>query len=149
MSLTPFSPCGCPHTIDIKYTSLSRNSKHNDLMGLKLKFNYNIHVIVIYLRLLFVILLIYIDEKFILVQKTWTSLHEKKTVWHQWALIVCVELTPQSTCVNLSLTPFHSCGHHKWMAPYSKKSAAGLLKSPQFYFQPNERIVIMVTCLLW
>jgi len=34
----------------------------------------------------------------ILVQKTTTSLHEKKTGWRQWALIFCVE-------VHMALTP--------------------------------------------
>ena len=61
----------------------------------------------------------------IMVKKTPTSLHEKKTVWRQWTLILifCVDVhmgldLPPSTCVHLSLTPSPPpCGHHKWMTP--------------------------------
>jgi len=38
-------PCGRPHAINMKYTSLSWNSWYNHLPNLKLKFNYNIIVI--------------------------------------------------------------------------------------------------------
>ena len=51
----------------------------------------------------------------ILVKKTPNSLHEKKTVWRQWTLILifCVDVhmgldLPPSTCVHLSLTPLPS-----------------------------------------
>ena len=46
MSQTP--PCGRPHAVDMKYTSLSWNGEYNDLPDLKLKFDY---MIVIYLKL--------------------------------------------------------------------------------------------------
>jgi len=43
------SYCGRPHTVNMNSTSLSWNSWYNDLLDLKLKFDYNI--IVIYLKM--------------------------------------------------------------------------------------------------
>jgi len=57
----------------------------------------------------------------ILVQKTTTSLHEKKTGRCQWAIIFCIDvhiaLTPSPVCRRSpepDLPP--PCGRHKWMA---------------------------------
>ena len=84
----------------------------HDLLGQKLKFDYNINVI--YLKLLVVI---YVDKKYPLLilrrnlsTKNVNSLHEKKTEWHQWALI-CLWTSTWNWPLPLS---------HKWMAPYQQ-----------------------------
>ena len=63
----------------------------------------------------------------ILVKKRPTSLHEKKTGWHQWILIFCVDvhvgLDPPPSVHMRPLEPGPlptPCGRHKWMAPYIK-----------------------------
>ena len=88
-------PCGRPHTIDIKYTSLPSNSQYNDLPGLKLKFNYSINMIEIFLKLYYMylqfILLIYIDKKFPLFISPKEEKLEPLCMRH-WALNFCVEL---------------------------------------------------------
>src|SRR6218665_3780625 len=43
----PPPPCGRPHAVDMKYTPLSWNGLYNDLLDLKLKFDY---MIIIYLN---------------------------------------------------------------------------------------------------
>src|SRR6218665_3850021 len=59
----------------------------------------------------------FLSKDEILVKKTPTSLHEKKTVCRQWTLILifCVDVhmgldpPPPSTCIHLSLIPLPLC----------------------------------------
>ena len=64
-------------------------------------------------------------------RSTTTSLHEKKTGWHQWTLflIFCVDvhmgLDPPSPVHMRPPEPNPpSCGRHKWMAPNNHAQVA-------------------------
>src|SRR6218665_3617186 len=89
---------------------------------------YLIYITNLYRRKIFTF---FLSKDEILVKKTPTSLHEKKTVCRQWTLILifCVDVQmglaplPPSTCVHLSLTPPPPCGRHKWMAPNNTNNA--------------------------
>ena len=85
--------------------------------------------------LLIILLLIYIAEKFplfipskdeIVIKRMSTSLHKKKTGWHQWTLILifCVDVhmgldpsQPRPHASAWAWPPPPPCGHHKWIAP--------------------------------
>jgi len=116
----PPPPCGHPHAIDLKYTSLSRNSYYNDLPDLKLKCDCNLFIIVTFWNYT----IIYIANLYWRKMSTFIPYKDKILVpknsnffaWEEDRItsvgcnFLCgrphgADPSPLSTCVHLSLTP--------------------------------------------